>query len=215
MKKLTILFFVLSFILLILPLVKADVGIGIRWKTEELFLNELEEKCVNYEIYNPFDTNVTAKLNAGREIEKMVSRIEPEQFSIPAYTGASNDNVAKLANKEDVKICFKANLFRWPPFYPKTYKGVVLATALPVGIPGMGSASASVVQAPLKITTGSMQTFYIFVAVLIILIAAVVLLILKLKKKLPKPRKKYCRKCKRYLPFKLKFCPECGSRLRD
>jgi hypothetical protein len=198
---------------LFLPIAKADVGVGIRWKTEELFLNEFEEGCVNYEIYNPFDTNVTAKLNTGREIENMVSKVEPEQFFIPGYKGEPNDNKAKLANKQDITICFKPSFFRWPPFYPVEYKGVVLATALPIGIPGMGSASASVVQAPLTLRVGSMGTFYIFVVILIITIAVVVFLILKIKKKLPKAKKKYCRKCKKYFSFKLKFCPACGSRL--
>jgi hypothetical protein len=214
MENRFILLFVSFVILLLLPAVKADVGTGIRWKTEELFLNELEEKCVNYEIYNPFDTNVTAKLSAERSIQGMVTRIEPEQFSLPAYIGLANDNAAKLANKIDVKICFKANLLRWPPFYPKTYSGVVLATASPIGIPGTGSASASVVQAPLRITVGKIQNFYIFVVTVIILIAAVIIAILKIKKKLPKVKKKYCTHCKKYFSHKLNFCPQCGKKLK-
>jgi hypothetical protein len=214
MEKMLASLLLASFVIfLFLPVAKADIGVGIRWKIEELFLNEFEEKCVNYEIYNPFNSNVTARLSAERSIVGMITRIEPEQFSLPAYTGLANDSAAKLANKQDVTICFKASLLRWPPLYPKNYSGVVLATALPLGIPGTGSASASVVQAPLRITVGKIQTFYVFVVALVILIAAVIVLILKIKKKLPKNQKKYCTHCNKYFSHKLNYCPQCGNKL--
>jgi hypothetical protein len=200
---------------LFLPVAKADVGIGIRWGIEELFLNEFEEKCVSYGIYNPFDTEVTAQIFVEREIEAIVKSIEPTQVYLPAYTGAPNDNAAKLANKKDVKICFYANPFRWPPFYPKDYKGVVIASVVPGKIGTTGSAAISAVQAPLTVRVGNMRMFYTFIGILCFIIAAIIFSVLLVKKKLPKKKKKYCLNCKREYSYSTIFCPTCGSKLEE
>lgn len=206
--------FIIFLFLFCLPIVKADVGVGLRWGSEELFLNEFEEKCISYSVYNPFDTGVTAQLTTERGIEKYISKIEPKQVYLPPYTGDPKDVSAKLANKQDVRVCFKANPFRWPPFYPVNYEGVVLAMATPGKVVGTGSAAASVVQAPLTLRIGNIVNFYKFLIILVVIIILVLLLILKIKKKLPKPKRKYCSKCKKSYPFKIKYCPNCGRELK-
>jgi len=200
--------------LLSLSLVRADVGIGIRWKVEELYLNEFEEKCVVYTVYNPFDSDVKGKLSIEKEVLPLVSKIEPEEFSLPGYKGDPTDNKAKLANNQNITVCFKANPLRWLPFYPINYSGVVLATATPINIPSMGSASASVVQAPLTLKVGNMATFYQFVIFSTAVLVVLILLILKIKKKLPKIKKRYCSRCKKWFSLKMKYCPECGRVLK-
>jgi hypothetical protein len=200
---------------LFLPVAKADVGIGIRWGIEELFLNDFEEKCISYSIYNPFDTEVTAQVSVEGEIAALVKSIDPTQVYLPAYTGAPNDNAAKLANKKDVKICFYANFFRWPPFYPKDYKGAVIASALPGKIETTGSAAVSAVQAPLTVRVGSIQMFYAFIGVLCFIIAVVAFSLLLLKKKLLKRKKKYCPNCKGEYSYSTNFCPICGNKLEE
>ncbi len=40
--------FLIIFSLIIPELIKADVGVGIQWKYEELVLKALEEKCISY-----------------------------------------------------------------------------------------------------------------------------------------------------------------------
>ncbi|MEM5773147.1 MAG: hypothetical protein QXL86_02880, partial [Candidatus Aenigmatarchaeota archaeon] len=173
------------------------------------------EKCVVYSIYNPFDTEVTAQITAEGEIAQLVKKIEPSQVYLPAYTGAPNDNAAKLANKKDVKVCFAANILRWPPFYPANYSGVILASAFSGKSSPMGSASVSSVQASLTVRVGSLRNFYTFISSLCLIAIILVVSILMVKKKLPKRKKKYCPSCKKEYPYSASFCPNCGSRLEE
>lgn len=195
--------------------VRADVGIGLQWNTEELSLQEFEEKCIRYSIYNPFDTGVTASMNVEKGLERFLTKIEPKQFYLPAYTGASDDNAAKLANNQYVQVCFKADPFRWPPFQPLHIDGAVLAIAHPGDTGGapIGSAAASVVQGPLTLRIGSESMFYRFCGVVAVIVIAIIVVTLKLLKKLPKRKKKYCKTCKKKFSYKNDFCPKCGSRL--
>lgn len=209
-----IIFFLLIPILF-LSTAKADVGIGIRWGLEEIFLNEFEEKCIFYSVYNPFDTEVTAEVTVEKEIALLVTKIEPKQVYLPAYSGDPKDNAAKLANKEDIKICFYANPFRWPPFYPLNYTGVILASAMPGKITGSGSAAVSVVQAPLTVRVGSIRSFYIFIVVLSLITITLIILVLAMKKKLPKKKKKFCPNCKEEYSYSISFCPKCGNKLEE
>lgn len=168
-----ILFSLFIFFLLI-PMVKADVGVGLRWTAEELFLNDFEEKCIVYSVYNPFDTEVTAFISVERDIAPYLKYIEPAYAYLPAYTGAPNDNAAKLANKQDITVCFYSTPVRWPPFYPEDLSGVVLANAMVGKVESTGSSVASVVQAPLTLRLGKIQTFYTFFAAIISISIAVI-----------------------------------------
>jgi len=211
MKILTIV--LVSLILLEIPFVSADVGVGIRWKSEELNLNEFEERCVQYSVYNPFDTEVNAKLSVERGLESYVSKIEPREFKIPAFTGNATDNAAKLANKQDISVCFKSNLLRWPPFYPVSIKGVVLASAGAGEITGSGSSAVSVVQAPITLNVGSLTVFYEFVIALVFVLGIIAFFALRKLKKLPKSVKKFCSHCKKWFSGKMAYCPQCGRKL--
>jgi hypothetical protein len=209
------LFFISLFVIFLcfINIIKADVGVGIHWNTEELSLKEYEERCIEYIIYNPFNKDVSVNVEVQQGLEKIVTKIEPASFSILGYKGAPNDNEAKFANSQKVKICFKANPLRWPPFYPLKIKGVIIAAASPGTFTGMGSTTASAVQAPLTLYVGSMGNFYKFIVVLIIVIVIIIIALLKLLKKLPKRKKKFCKKCNKWFSARFRFCPNCSGEL--
>ena len=213
-KKCTELTFLFIFFLLFLSIIKADVGVGITYTYEELFLtDEFQENCINYKIYNPFDTDVTAIISVEGEISPLVTRIEPNNFFLPAFNGSDKDIPGKLANNQPIKVCFKPKLLRWPPFYPLNLNGVIIVGAARGNVAGTGSSTVSSVQAPLILRIGSMKTFYNFVIVLVIIIAFLIIIIMKAKNKLPKYEKKYCSKCGKKFSAKNKFCPNCGGKL--
>ncbi|MEM5834712.1 MAG: hypothetical protein QXQ69_02595 [Candidatus Aenigmatarchaeota archaeon] len=176
--------------ILFFPIVKADVGVGIKWSLEEIFLREFEEKCIFYSVYNPFDTEVTAQISVDEKLASLITKIEPKEVYLPPYTGDPKDNAAKLANKQDVKICFYANPFRWPPFYPVNYSGAIFASAIPGKAAGLGSTAVSVVQAPLTVRIGNFLSFYIFVISVVILTFILLVIALRIKKKLLSSMKK-------------------------
>ena len=213
-KKCTELTFLFIFFLLFLSIIKADVGVGITYTYEELFLtDEFQENCINYKIYNPFDTDVTAIISVDGEIAPLVTRIEPKQFFLPAFNGSDKDIPGKLANNQPIKVCFKPKLLRWLPFYPINLNGVVIAGAARGNVAGTGSSTVSSVQAPLILRVGSMRSFYNFVIVSVIIIVVLIILVMKAKNKIPKREKKYCKKCGKKLSVKNKFCPNCGGEL--
>ena len=216
LKKYTELFVLFIFFLLSLSIVRADIGVGITYTYEELFLtDEFKENCIDYKIYNPFSSDVTAIINVQGEISPLLTRIEPNNFFLPSFNGSDKDVVGKLANNKPIKVCFKSKLLRWPPFYPLELNGVVVAGAARGNVGGTGSATVSSVQAPLILRIGSMTTFYNFVIVLVIIILLLIIFVLKIKKKLPKRKKKYCDKCKKKISSRNKFCPECGGKLES
>ncbi len=202
-------------LLLILPKTNADVGIGITYFQESLTLGEFEENCVTYKIYNPFNSDVTAKISVAGDIEPLMTTIEPNNFLLKAYDGSPDDNNQKLKNNKETKVCFKSKIFRWPPFYPQKLEGVILAGAMPGGISGSGSSTVSSVQAPLFLRVGSMKTFKTFIFTTGLLIIIMVFFLLKLLKKIPKIKKMYCKKCDKYFIKKNKFCPKCGGELKE
>jgi hypothetical protein len=202
------------FLLISFSIVKADVGVGITYTSEELFLaDEFKENCINYKIYNPFDTGVTAIISVDGEIKPLVTRIEPNNFFLPAFNGSDKDIPGKLANNQPIKVCFKAKVFRWPPFYPLNLNGVIIAGAARGNVAGTGSSTVSSVQAPLILRVGSMKSFYNFVIVSVIIIVVLIILVMKAKNKIPKREKKYCSKCGKKFSAKNRFCPNCGGEL--
>jgi len=212
LKKYTELFVLFIFFLLSLSIVRADIGVGITYTYEELFLtDEFKENCIDYKIYNPFSSDVTAIISVQGEISSLVTRIEPNNFFLPSFNGPDKDVTGKLANNKPIKVCFKSKVLRWPPFYPLNLSGVVVAGAARGNVGGTGSATVSSVQAPLILRIGSMRTFYNFVIILVITIAVLIILVMKIKKKLPKRKRKYCEKCKKKFSAKNKFCPDCGG----
>jgi hypothetical protein len=211
--KKAFLIFILTSILL-LQSVKADVGVGIQWGVEEIFVNDNQENCLSYKIYNPFNSDVTATVSVSDDLIKYISSVEPEQVFLSGYQGDPNDNAAKLANSKNVEVCFNGNIWRWPPFYPIDLEGGVLAGSSPGNVVGItGSTVASVVHAPLTLHVGSLSNYYKFVVILVVVLILLAIVILKIMKKLPKSKKKYCKKCKKKFSSKTKFCPSCGKKL--
>ena len=183
--KLLIVLIVLSFVSP--QIVKSDVGVGLSYNIQEIFVEDLKENCIIYSIYNPFDGDIKAQISVQDNIKRYVSRIEPTELFLPGYHGNPNDNNAKLANKANVKVCFYGNPIRWPPFYPRDYDGGIVASSVTGSMTGtMGSAAVSSVFAPLTLHLGSIQVFYRFLGIIIITTIVIIFVILKIKKKLPK-----------------------------
>jgi len=179
--KLLIILIVLSFVSP--QLVKSDVGVGLSYNIQEIFVEDLKENCIVYSLYNPFDSDVTARLTVQDDIKRYLSRIEPNEVFLPGYHGDPGDNKAKLANKADVKVCFYGDPIRWPPFYPKDYDSGVVASAAQGGVTGAtGAATISSVSAPLTLHLGNIQIFYRFLGIIIITTIVIIFVILKIKK---------------------------------
>lgn len=140
-------------ILFLAGTVSADMGIGIKWYTETEIVNEGEQMCVTYGIYNPFDTDVKGYLEATKELETISQAEEPKL--IPAHTSSTN--------AIPTQICFAV---------PKVYKeesfagiltqrqcseeevmlkGEVVAAYKLSGGKGTGSVTGASFAAPLKL----------------------------------------------------------------
>jgi hypothetical protein len=168
-------------IVLISP-VSSDVGIGIKWFTESESVNQGEQKCISYGIYNPFDTEVNGYLEATKGLEKIFSAEEAK--IIPAHTSSTNF--------VPTQICFNIpRVYQEDSFYGYftqrecSEKEVILAGEVVAAYKlnsgsGTGSATGASFAAPLKLKVActplkrDLTPVYVFAA-LIIAIALVYL----------------------------------------
>ena len=144
---------VLMIFLFMAGTVSADVGIGLKWFTESEYVNEGEQKCITYDIYNPFDTDVTGFLEATDDLEKISHAEEPKL--IPAHTSSSK--------AIPTQVCFNVPMvYKEESFFgllPKkqcsegevTIRGEVVAAYKLTGGTGTGSMTGASFAAPLKI----------------------------------------------------------------
>ena len=132
MKKLSLLL-----ILFIIPSAFAVSGAGLKYNFEYVELIEKETHCLNYGIYNPYDSDSLISLNAEGEFEDF--QIESEPTNVPANTNANNEL------RKD--ICFKIPKVVDSCEDGKLLKGQVIASTVPTS-EGIGTALA--VSAPLE-----------------------------------------------------------------
>ena len=71
-------------ILLFLPLVAADKGVGIFVTTESAIVNEGQVNCVNYSVYNPFSNDTSIYMTASDALTPFVKDTQP--ILVPANT---------------------------------------------------------------------------------------------------------------------------------
>lgn len=139
-------------VLLLAPLVHA--GVGLYWSTEAEKVAEGERTCITYGMYNPFEKDMTATMEATGELESLYEKTEP--VFIPAETSSKE--------RKNVEICFNI-----PKVYeeecllpgilcgrtcgeePVIYEGQVAAISTPGKTNQIGSATRSVVASPLKL----------------------------------------------------------------
>jgi len=132
MKKLSLLL-----ILFIIPSAFAVSGAGLKYNFEYVELIEKETHCLNYGIYNPYDSDSLISLTAEGEFEDF--QIESEPTNVPANTNANNEL------RKD--ICFKIPKVVDSCEDAKLLKGQVIASTVPSS-EGIGTALA--VSAPLE-----------------------------------------------------------------
>ena len=132
MKKLSLLL-----ILFIIPSAFAVSGAGLKYNFEYVELIEKETHCLNYGIYNPYDSDSLISLTAEGEFEDF--QIESEPTNVPANTNANNEL------RKD--ICFKIPKVVDSCEDGKLLKGQVIASTAP-NSEGIGTALA--VSAPLE-----------------------------------------------------------------
>ena len=132
MKKLSLLL-----ILFIIPSAFAVSGAGLKYNFEYVELIEKETHCLNYGIYNPYDSDSLISITAEGEFEDF--QIESEPTNVPANTNANNEL------RKD--ICFKIPKVVDSCEDGKLLKGQVIASTVPTS-EGIGTALA--VSAPLE-----------------------------------------------------------------
>lgn len=104
--KIGLIIFCISFIF-ISHIVFADIGVGIHYTQEELFLGpQIEAKCIEYSVYNPFSEDVDARVSVSDNLIPLLFRIITEDIHLSGFKGDPNDVQAKLENKVDVYVCF-------------------------------------------------------------------------------------------------------------
>jgi len=183
----------------------ATVGIGLGWFTEQVYAKENSIHCVEYVLYNPFDTDVFGYLSATKELQSLA--IPEEAKLIPANTS--------VKNAIKTRICFNI-----PKVYPehcavgiicwrsckdveeKVFEGEVVAAYTVESTKPHGSVVGSSVSAPLKIIVKceekekekDLVLIILAIAILAIIIWLIVRRFVRKKKKSRKTKEKKKRK---------------------
>ncbi|MCK5476775.1 MAG: hypothetical protein KAI55_02555 [Candidatus Aenigmarchaeota archaeon] len=152
--KLKILVLLLGIIVL-MPIVDATVGIGIKWFTVGEYVNENSQYCLEYGLYNPFDEEVFGYLTAVKDLENIYEA--EEHKLIPSETSSKKAIMTKICfnipktYKED---CLIGNLLceRTCNEEQVVYNGEVMAAyELKGNAGGTGSATGTSFAAPIKL----------------------------------------------------------------
>jgi hypothetical protein len=188
--------------MLIFPLVSA--GVGIKWDKESTMVPEKTKTCLTYFVYNPFDSDVYAKIELSEELQDIIKSQENEAKLIPSETFSSE--------AIPVEFCFKT-----PKIYErdcwigdslickqecneemKMYSGEVIVREVSesefTGPGSGGSATQMSVSAPLKVRVqcAAHERNYSLIYAVVALIAAILLAIniIKGKRKYKNVKKK-------------------------
>ena len=197
-----IIFFLLASILLV-PMVEARKGIGLKWSLNSLMVEEGKEQCVEYGVYNPWEEDVQVKLDLSDNLKEITTKQFSESKFIAAKTSSQNslpvttcfmvDNVYQknclLGSYLCKKDCTEGQ---------KVFDGEILALEdKDTGIAGEGTAGSGTnigISTTLKVKV-SCESFErdwtpVIVIVIVIIILLVGVLALKPKAKPKSQRKK-------------------------
>ena len=175
---------------IILSTASATVGIGIKWFTEAEYVKEGSTHCINYGLYNPFDTDVYGYLTASKELEPLYSTEDAKL--IPANTPSANVFMTEICFKIPKNIYPKSCILgtmcerRCQGVEEKSFKGEVVAAYQIQQISGSGSSTGSSFAAPLVLKMRceeKKRNYLVLVAVIVIIIAIIAGLWYILKKK--------------------------------
>jgi len=174
------------------------IGVGLSYNREALKIDEFHKGCVDYGIYNPFDTDINATVEPSDPLKPYLTYKNPEVVFPEKLKGP--------IDKKVITLCFKPKIIRLPyfklgiksifneetplkgffnstnwifqiPFMPTTIKGTIVASQVkPEGTAGGTGATVNLgVGAPLELVIGRKIYFFMFlfsVVVIIILIVA-------------------------------------------
>ncbi|MDP6584183.1 MAG: hypothetical protein QF535_05975 [Anaerolineales bacterium] len=82
-----------------LPLASAEKGVGLSWSDEAVSVQEGEETCVMYGVYNPFEEDAVVKLFLIGEAKNFVASQSSEKMFIRSGTSHARSQL--------VEICFE------------------------------------------------------------------------------------------------------------
>jgi hypothetical protein len=180
---------------------EARKGVGLSWDRETLIINEGEETCIDYGIYNPWDEDVNAQLTLSPELSAIATEVDSEIKYVVAQTWHNKSIPIRLCFKVDnvyEKDCLIGNQVcaQTCSVPEKAYEGSVGAQEIKdvTGTGGTGSATNLAVSVPLKLRVRcAPHTREYILLWLIILVAAAIGFIITLwykKRKPPIERKK-------------------------
>jgi len=93
---------VLSLIVLFLALAMTSfisAGVGIKWSQESFLVNDGEETCLTYSVYNPWPEDSYVQIVLPENLKNLLIMQEAETKLVPANTGS--------VNAIPIKFCFK------------------------------------------------------------------------------------------------------------
>jgi len=138
MKRIAIL---LTTLLLFSP-VFAEEGVGIKYAFENADAIQNDITCLTYQIYNPFETSITATIITEGDFAEYQFR--PKKVDLEAYTYSNNS--------EKLDVCFKVPKIVDDCESPVKLTGNIIATTVGTSnIQGSGAAAKVGVSAPLEL----------------------------------------------------------------
>lgn len=179
------------FLLLLIPLVAAEKGVGIMWATQSESVKESQTDCINYSVYNPFSEDANIYLTATGELAPLAT--DSQAQLVPA--GTTHDKALPDS------ICFKI-----PKVYSedciagmfceqkcgeaeKTYTGEVIAaekTETTATTGGAGSSTKATASVPLTLKVAcepKTRNFTPAIVIGLVLLVLIVLAALRRKKR--------------------------------
>ena len=138
MKRIAIL---ITTLLLFSP-VFADAGVGIKFSFEHADAIQGDVTCFNYDVYNPFETAITATMIAEGDYAEY--QYKQKDLDLDAYTYSNNS--------EKIAVCFKVPKIVDDCEVPVKLTGSVVATTVGSSeVQGSGAAAKVGVSAPLEL----------------------------------------------------------------
>jgi hypothetical protein len=162
MKKEAIIKFLVVFLVWIVIFSSfISAGLGIKWTSESVMVNEGERVCLNsYSIYNPWGADSNVVVTLSKELKEILVMQETTTKTIPAFTSSSESipmefcfEVPKVYERDHViagRFIDKLDCSE----ETKVYEGEVVVESAPVSsqMSGIGgSATKMSVSAPLRV----------------------------------------------------------------
>jgi|SRR3989344_875675 len=89
-KYFKIIFLLTLLLVLILPIVEARKGVGLKWSLNSLRVEEGKETCVEYGVYNPWEEDVNVKLGLSDNLKEITTKEFSESKFVPAGTSSKD-----------------------------------------------------------------------------------------------------------------------------